>query len=226
MRRFAVVTAISSTFALPALAQEGGFYVGADLGAVLSSETDATYTPAATAGSTGNISTDNSLGFTGSALAGYDFGMFRVEAEAGFISADVDKLKSSFALGTSLIAGSQDAEGDVSARTLMANALLDVGSFSDFAFFVGGGAGVANLKVSELKATAAPGLLLDDKDDDWHSAWQGIVGVRRSLSGNADLQVRYRYFKMDEAEMVGQGGRAVAVDLSGHSLLAGVTYNF
>lgn len=227
MRTFAAVAAFSSTLiACPAFAQDGGFYVGADLGAVISSETDATYTPATLAGTRGTISTEHDIGLTGSAFAGYDFGSFRIEAEAGFLSADVDQLTSSFALGASLVAGSQDAEGEVSAQTLMANALLDVGGFSDFTFFVGGGIGAAKLKVSGLKATAAPGLLLDDEEDEWRNAWQGIAGLRKPLTSNIDLHVRYRYIDIDESEMVGQAGRAVDIDLSGHSLVAGVTYNF
>jgi opacity protein-like surface antigen len=108
----------------------------------------------------------------------------------------------------------------------MANALLNIGSFNDFTFFAGAGAGLAQMKASGLKATAAPGPLLDDKDDDWHSAWQGIIGVRKPLASNIDLHVRYRYFNMEEAEMIGQGGRVVEIDLSGHLLAAGATYNF
>lgn len=226
MRKIAVLTALSSTLiACPAFAQDSGFYAGGELGGVISSETDATYTPGATVGSTGAVSSDHELGFTGSAFAGYNFGAIRVEVEAGFLSADVKELSSNFAAGVNLAAGSQDADGEVSAQTIMANGTIDVGSFSDFTFFVGGGAGLAQLKVSGMQAASGSSPVLDDKDD-WRFAWQGIAGVRKPLAANIDAHVRYRYFTVDDAEMVGLSGRVVEAELTAHSLTAGVSYRF
>ncbi len=226
MRRLAVLASLSSTLvATPALAQESGVYLAGELGALLSSETDQTYTPGATVGSTGSVSTDHDLGFTGSAALGYRFGAFRVELEAGLQSADVDKVTSNFGSGVTLAAGSQDADGEISARTLMANATFDVASLSDFTFFVGGGAGVADLKVSGLVTATGSNPVLDDKDDR-RFAWQGILGVRKPLTSNIDVHVRYRYFSMDDAEMVGFSGRAVTAEFTSHALLAGGSYRF
>src|SRR5690606_36368375 len=110
---------------------ETGLYVGGHLGAVVPAETDQTYTPGTTAGTTGNISTEHELGFDGSAFAGYDFGTFRVEAEAGYMSTDIDGFTSNFATPGPTAAGSHSAIGDVKARRIIANAMLDVGGFSD-----------------------------------------------------------------------------------------------
>jgi OOP family OmpA-OmpF porin len=226
MRKLAALASLTSTLvALPAFAQESGLYVGGELGVLVSSETDQTYTPGATVGSTGGVSTDHDLGFTGSASVGYRFGAFRVEIEAGFQSADVDKVKSNFASGVTLASGSQDADGEISARTLMANATFDVGSFSDFTFFVGGGAGVADLKVSGLVTATGSSPVLDDKDDR-RFAWQGTAGVRKPLASNIDMHVRYRYFSIDDAEMVGFAGRSVTAEFTSHALLAGASYRF
>lgn len=225
MRRLAIVAAISSA-ACPAFAQEGGFYVGGGLGAVISSETDQTYTPGATIGSTGTVSTDHELGFSGSAFAGYDFGAFRLEVEAGVLSADVEKLSSSFALpSASLVSGSQNGHGEVRAQSVMANATVDVGDFYGFNLFLGGGAGVAKLKIADLQTATAAGPLLDDEDD-WRFAWQGLIGVRKPLTDNIDVHVRYRYLSVDDVEMVGQSGRAVSAELSSHALEGGISFNF
>jgi len=224
MRRFSTVALLSSTLAVaPAFAQEGGFYAGADLGAVISAETDQDYVPGSTVGSTGNISTDHEIGLTGSAFVGYRFGAIRVEAEAGYLSADIDGLTSNFILPGG-VTGSQSSIGEVSAQTFMANATVDVGQFSDFTFFVGGGAGVAKLKVSEM--TSSTGTIVLDDESDWKSAWQASIGVRKPLATNIDLQVRYRYFDVDDAEMTGFGGRTVTAGLTAHSIVGGVTFNF
>lgn len=216
----------SALIALPAAAQERGFYIGGELGAVVSSETEQQYTPGATVGTTGNISTDHEIGFSGAAFAGYDFGPVRIEAEAGHQSADVEKVSSSFArAGGDLVTGSQSASGDVSARTVMLNGIWDAGDFGGFSFFLGGGVGAAKLKVSDL-TTAGGAELLDDKDEDWLFAWQGLGGVRKALSANVDAHVRYRYMKVDEAEMVGLAGRAVTADFSSHSVALGLTLKF
>lgn len=216
----------SALIAVPAVAQESGFYVGGELGAIVSADTEQQYTPGGTVGTTGSLSTDHELGFSGAAFAGYDFGMIRVEAEAGYQSSGIDKVNSSFAAGAgTLAAGSQSASGDVTAQSVMLNGIWDAGEFEGVSFFLGGGAGMAKLKVSDL-TTAGGATLLDDEAEDWLFAWQGIAGVRKALSANLDAHVRYRYMKVDEAEMVGLSGRAVTADFSSHTLAAGLTFKF
>lgn len=225
MRGLVVATALSSALiTCPAFAQESGFYAGGELGAVLSAGTDQQYTPASAPGTTGNISTDHDLGFEGAAFAGYKFGGIRIEVEAGYLSAGIDKLQSNFS-GGFMTAGSQSADGDVNAQTIMGNATIDVGGFSDFTFFVGAGAGVAKTKISKMEISSGQ-TVLDDEDRDWLFAWQGIAGVRKPLTSNIDAHVRYRYFRVDEAEMVGFSGRVVTADFDAHTLSAGVTFNF
>lgn len=226
MRKIVLGAALSSALLVaPAMAQDSSFFVGGELGALISSETDQQYTPGATAGSTGSISSEHDLGYTGSAFFGYDFGALRVELEAGYQSAGIDEVKSSFATPGGLVSGTQPAEGDVSVRAIMANGMWDFSGAEGFTFFVGGGAGGAQLKVSGL-TTATDVELLDDKSGSWLFAWQGIAGVRKSLTDNLDAHLRYRYFNVDEAEMIGLGGRVVEADFSSHTLALGLTLNF
>lgn len=215
----------SALFATSAMAQDGGFYVAGELGAVISSETEQTYTPGATPGSTGAVSSEHDLGFSGAGFVGYDFGAIRVELEAGYLTAGVDEVSSSFSTGGGLIAGAQGASGDVSTRYVMTNGAWDMSGPRDFTFFVGGGLGAAQLKVSDL-TTSAGVALLDDEDDNWLFAWQAFGGVRKSLMSNLDLQLRYRYFNVDDAEMTGLSGRVVGADFSAHSVAIGLSYNF
>ena len=225
MRKIVVGAALSSALLVaPAMAQDSGLFAGGELGAVISSETDQQYTPGGVIGSTGTISTDHDLGYTASAFLGYDFGAIRIELEAGYQSAGVDEVSSSFSTVSGLTTGAQSADGDVSVRSVMANGMWDF-SGDRFTFFLGGGAGGAQLKVSGLETDAGVDLL-DDKSGDWLFAWQGIAGVRKSLTTNLDAHLRYRYFNVDDAEMVGFSGRVVDADFSSHSLAVGLTLNF
>lgn len=211
-----------------ALAEGGHFYAGIDLGAVLSSESEQTYIPGLGAGSTGHVTTGHELGFSASAVYGYDFGWVRAEIEAGYVSADVDEVTTDFPLpGSSSPAdiGSFSAEGDVAAQTFMANLIFDVGVVSDFTFFVGGGAGVAQLDFSAL-ARSSSGAFLDDDNDEWLFAWQAMAGVRKPLSEKIDIHVRYRYISVDETELIGFGGRVVYPGFTAHAVSAGITFNF
>jgi outer membrane protein OmpA-like peptidoglycan-associated protein len=50
--------------------------------------------------------------------------------------------------------------------------------------------------------------------------------VRQALSPNVDIHLKYRFFNVDDLEMVGFGGRTAGVDLRSHSLVGGITFNF
>lgn len=227
MLRISALALLSSTLiAAPAFAQDTGFYVGGELGATIATETDQTYTPAVGAGTTGSVSTEHDLGLAGSAFAGYDFGDFRLEAEAGYIAADIDELTNNFPVPGPTPAGAYPAGGEASAQLYMANAMADFGGFQDFAFFAGGGAGVAKLKVSEMTANNSASVVLDDEDRDWRTAWQLFAGVRKPLTSSIDAHVRYRYLNIDDAELVGFGGRAITASVTSHTLTAGLSFNF
>lgn len=228
MRAVLVAVAISApALSTQAFAQDTGFYVGGELGATIATETDQTYTPGIGAGTTGALSTEHDIGLAGSAFAGYDFGMFRLEAEAGYLAADLDELTSTgLILPGGTPQGTATANGEAKAQLYMANAMVDFGGFQDFGFFAGGGAGVAKVEISEMTAGSSPAIILDDKDADWRSAWQLFAGVRKPLTSNIDAHVRYRYLDVDDGEMTGFGGRAVTASFTTHTLTAGVAYSF
>lgn len=206
----------------PAMAQDSGFYVGAEAGGAFATEFGSVFTPGQGAGSEGNIETEFELGFAGSAFVGYDFGAVRVEVEAFTLSADVDSLNNDFPIPGTLVAGPQPGEGAVGVQGYFANAILEFGAYNDFAFFIGGGAGQASVDV-EFRAQGF-GNALDDDNEQF--AWQMFGGVRKPLTSRIDGHIRYRYLSVDDLEMTGFGGRVVEGDLNAHSISAGLTYRF
>ncbi|WP_037467932.1 outer membrane protein, partial [Sphingobium herbicidovorans] len=217
MRKLALAAALATTvLATPALARDNSWYIGIHSGVVLVEDQDITFTPgfdpntgAPTASSTLE-DVDYHKGWDGDAVIGYDFGGFRLEAEAGYKRAKVDLDKSGFG-------------GSASALSFMLNGLLDFGSDDGLQGFVGGGVGVSRAKLAND--------LVNDSDTGF--AWQALAGVRYPLTNNLDVSLKYRFFNQDDINLVpayttavGVAGGDVETKLRTHSLLLGLTYNF
>jgi len=142
------------------------------------------------------------------AVAGYDFGPVRLEAELGWKRMERDGLAldpsfldyfNAVLRRPSTTAGALPAvsasdfgafDGKVSAKTAMANLLGDFGSAAGFSIYGGGGVG-------RVWARA-----LNDGDSAW--AVQAIAGVRRPVHRNIQVGLQYRYFRTGSLRFVGE----------------------
>ncbi len=217
MRKLAIAMALASTaLAAPAVARDQSFYVGIEGGVMLVEDTDFDVDDFQDA-----VTIDHKKGFDVDVLGGYDFGLFRVEGELGYKRASVDEIIISSNLG-----GDGDIESDGSVRVLsaMANALLDFGDDDGWAGFVGGGVGIANVRY-RLNFTDPANVGGSGRDNDRSFAYQGIAGVRKSISNNIDLGLKYRYFVAPKLDFDIVDGESSSRYKS-HSLLASLIYNF
>ncbi|MEO0441723.1 MAG: outer membrane beta-barrel protein, partial [Pseudomonadota bacterium] len=226
MRKLAIGLALASTaLASPALARDGQWYVGVEGGALLVEDTDLDI-----AGINNVASIDYDEGYDFDAIVGYDFGPFRLESEVAYKSAAADGLIGAGPqTGGVLIPGAGnpgnagynlDTNGEVNALSFMLNGLVDFGDDDGLQGFVGGGVGVARTEVTNIIA----GPWLDDSDTGF--AWQIIGGVRAPLSDSWDVGLKYRYFNQSGIDLVDSIGRDVSADLSTHSILGSLIYNF
>ncbi len=175
---------------------------------------------------------DHHYGYDVDGQIGYDFGMFRLEAEVGYKSATVDTYSSTtttpFRTSTGIAgnapAGTYNyAGGRTSALSFMVNGLLDFGDDNGLQGFVGGGVGVARVKASQY-ALNTFGSFLDDSDTVF--AYQGLAGVRAPLSRHIDVSLKYRFFTANNVKLIDVTGRTYNGMFRTHSLLGGLTYNF
>jgi len=117
MRKLAIAVALASTaLATPAVARDHSLYVGLEGGAMWVEDSPFAVTDAAT---NPQYTIDHKTGFDVDAVAGYDFGPIRLEAELGYKRAGIDTVNTIdhvFAAG-----------GHATALSLMANALFDFG---------------------------------------------------------------------------------------------------
>ena len=206
MRKFAIAVALSSTvIATPALARNGAWYVGGDFGAMIVEDINFDI------GATKNAATvDFDYGGDGDINVGYDFGMFRLEAEGAYKTADVDSIQSTIDLPGSFGRDFDPAGGGkASALSFMINGMLDFGDDDGVSGFVGGGAGWARVKFSNVRTFENVPAFLDDKDSGF--AWQLFAGVRTAVSRNVDVSLKYRFFNVDSLKMAGLAGTPLAV---------------
>ena len=196
----------TSTFTQTAQSPAAGTAAAAPgTGAVGTLPTAFTTLPATTVGT---AETRFKTGYDIDAIAGYDFGMFRLEGELGYKKANVKDFSQSTAFTTAVATGltptgtltttaftyptgslaTFNLSDNVNVWSGMINALLDLNIGSGGGFYAGGGIGRARVKAFGLSDSA------------W--AYQGIAGVRFAVSPNIDIGLKYRYFRTGRLDYV------------------------
>ncbi|KLI64841.1 OmpA family protein [Aurantiacibacter marinus] len=204
--------------ASPALAQDQsvdrGVYVGLEAGAVLP---DDYRTDIGRFLKDANTSSD--IGWEAAALLGYDWGRFRTEIEGNYRTWGADEITSAQAgipqSATTTATGTFDYEGDISLKSLMANALVDFGDADGLQFSLGAGAGRTWMDIQTNAANSSSDFL-DTSDSEW--AWQGIAQARMPVSDRVDVGLKYRYFSTLEFEPQDTRGRAIDFEVASHSV--------
>ena len=233
MRKLAIAVALASTaLATPALARDKAWYVGVEGGAMIIEDIHFNIL-AGTATTNDAAQVDHDYGYDVGGNVGYDFGVFRIEAEVGYRSANVDNYRSAVRTGAYLpngtlafaVPGNFDyAGGRTSALSFMVNGMLDFGDDDGIQGFVGGGVGVARVKASRY-ALNTNGSFLDDSDTVF--AFQGIAGVRAPITDRIDATLKYRFFNSSQVKLIDVNGRTLnAGRFRSHSLMGGFTFNF
>ncbi|HCF24639.1 MAG TPA: flagellar motor protein MotB, partial [Novosphingobium sp.] len=211
MRKFIVGMALASTaLASPALARDDSWYIEGDVGGVMIEDMENLVSPGFGILNTG-------VGYDAGGVVGYDFGGFRLEAEASYRTANADGFNISPA---STLSGA-NLDGRASALSFMMNGLLDFGDDDGLQGYVGGGAGIGRVKVR----AASPSLTYVD-DSDSGFAWQVIAGLRHPVSSNVDVGLKYRMYNQQNVGLVSPRGAALDTDFRSHSLMLTLGYNF
>ena len=232
MRKLAIVLALASTaLATPTLARDKSWYVGVEGGAMIVEDINYDITLANGTVVQDGASVDHEYGWDVGGQIGYDFGGFRVETEVSYRQATLDAYRSSVTTPVTSVtgapgnapAGVYDGAGrKTNALSFMLNGLLDFGDDDAIQGFVGGGVGVARVKARYALNTNSN--FLDDSDTNF--AYQALAGIRAPLSDNIDVSVKYRFFNVDNVQLIDAGGRLYEGRFRSHSILGGLTYNF
>ncbi|MEO7240634.1 MAG: outer membrane beta-barrel protein, partial [Sphingomicrobium sp.] len=220
MRKLAIAMALASTaLATPAVARDGSWYVGIEGGGMIVEDTELDYDNGVRNVDDGVV-VDYKTGVDADILTGYDMGMVRLEVELGYKRASVDNIIIDRAVSANTFT---DFGGRGTALSAMANVLLDFGN-EDWSGYVGPGIGLAKVK---LRGSAD---LLSVSDSDSAIAWQVVAGVRKAITPNLDLGLKYRFFNTGKLNFGGESELGAPFGLDGrwrsHSLLASLIFNF
>ncbi len=232
MRKLMTAAALVSTaLATPAFARDGSGYFGIDVGVMKAMKSKFDF-------SNGTVSANNALeishklGYDADLVGGYDFGMFRLELEAGYKRASLRHadLDTAAAAAVGFPGGRVDASGHASVGSGMVNALFDFGNNDAFGGSIGAGFGLARVKYN---THLNPSSSLAFRDEDSAFSWQALAEVRTALSPSLDVGLKYRYFQTGKLNYgrfcQTTCGATPPFDLDGkfrsHSLLASLIYN-
>lgn len=236
------------------IAVGGGFYLRGDIGYSIWKDPDLAFRNdvAGFSSAINNVDSDNAI--LGGVGIGYKFEKyFRVDLTADLRSNK--DIEGSIQCGACLAFASipdrtLQQRSDVDIATFFANAYVDVGTYSGFTPYVGGGVGFAYLNygnylsLNNPTAGNTPGATAADLTaanpsgianqvfkgaDDIRFAWNLQAGASYDFNENLSLDGSYRYTRInggDVAPNIGGVGAVTSDDLVGHEIRLGLRYTF
>lgn len=135
---------------------------------------------------------------------------FRFEIEAAYRENDADSV------------GGTSAGGDVSAWSIMGNAIYDIKTGGRLTPYVGFGAGFAGIDWNDV--TPVGGGTVDDNTTVF--AYQGIAGAAYRINDNLQLTLDYRYFATEDQVLTTSTSINFDADYRSHTILVGLRWTF
>lgn len=133
--------------------------------------------------------------------------------------------------------GTNDYGGRKSEVTLMANAYVDMGTFSGFTPYVGAGLGASRNTISGFTDTnvATGGVAYGATHSEWHFAWALHAGLGFEVNDRLTLDLGYSYMHLGNArsgDLIAYDGTnaidnpMIFNDIRSHDIRLGVRYKF
>jgi len=223
MRRYLLAAVAAAAIASPAMARDGSGYVGLDLGPMLIEDIDFDFGPSDDVLSNDALTVDHKTGYDIDLNGGYDFGMFRAEAEIGYKRAGIGDI---FFNDTTIPPAVVNGDGHSSALSVMANGYVDFGD-NRWTGYVGAGLGLAKVKASVDFVDEFDDVEGSFHDSDTGFAWQALAGVKYAVTDNIDVGVKYRFFNVKNVNFNDDlDGETLSGKWRSHSLMLTLAYNF
>lgn len=193
----------------------GGWYVSGEGGGVWVNEWDHLRTRITRCGPEITQATASfSTGWAALGAIGYGLHNWRVEAEGGYRSNDLDSyVKHGWTIN--------DASGKLTQATAMLNVIYDVPLSEMISFSLGAGAG------GDFTSTEIDLPWSSFSHDQWNFAYQGIAGVNYALSSSLGVFLDYRYMNARGGNF--EANPVLLIDgenLQKHTATLGVRYAF
>jgi opacity protein-like surface antigen len=170
----------------PVTASSSGWYLRADIGYRATSIKSAAGAPGFPA------PTDNSLDgtFWGGVGAGFKWGSVRTDLTVDYGS-DTNYTGSN---------GAASATARIQTITGLANFYYDIGTWRRITPYLGAGAGIARVSLSDYQSTTIPPLSNVGNFGSFNFAWALMAGANYQLSSNLSVDVGYRFLDQGDAK--------------------------
>jgi OmpA-OmpF porin, OOP family len=171
-----------------------GWYAGAGAGINWADDTDETLDFSTGVGGTLPVDIEWDTGWVIEGDVGYRWAEnWRLEFEVSYRESDVD----TFSVGPT----SFTTTGDLEQLAIMANLLFDFDVTDEINFSIGAGIGAAQVEIEVTATTVGTTLFIDESDQDWNWAYQGIVGLSFETSDQTEIFIDYRYFVANDIDL-------------------------
>lgn len=126
--------------------------------------------------------------------------------------------------GTVVAAG--DTTAKIQPTTGLLNGYLDLGTWYRLSPYIGAGAGVAYVRVTDY-AGPAPPLSGDTGKKQWNFAYAGMAGVAVAISHNLMMDVGYRYLNIGDVKTGSDAfGAMTFKNVAAHEARVGLRWSF
>lgn len=185
-----------------------GPYISGQLGASILSDSDLT-------ASNGTAKDAFNSGFATDIAAGYNFGMFRLEAEVGYQRNEINKVTICYKGSC----GSGNSSADASAFSGLANVYIDFVNRSPLTPYISGGIGVARIDANDFREGGT--LIGNGSTNGEVFAYQAGVGLAFAINQHLAIDLKYRYFATTDLDVA--NGKYT---FQSNNIYCGFRYNF
>jgi opacity protein-like surface antigen len=120
-----------------------------------------------------------------------------------------------------------DTTAKVSALTALLNGYLDLGTWYGLTPYLGAGAGVSQIKVTDYTSTAAPPFTQGLSNTQWKFAWAFMGGTAYSITPELAVDLGYRYLNLGDVSTASDAsGDMTLKNLAAHEVRVGVRWEF
>jgi opacity protein-like surface antigen len=191
-----------------------GWYLRGDLGYRWQKNSSAEAAPSFVAPTNDKLNNTVAVGLG----AGYKSGWFRADLT-------VDTTPPVNYTGQVITPG--DTTAKVTATTVLLNGYLDLGSWYRMTPYIGAGAGIASMNISDYHSAATPPFTDVKARSQTNFAWAGMAGVSYAVSPNILVDVGYRYLSLGDAMTESDAfGSMRLKSITAHEVRVGLRWNF
>jgi opacity protein-like surface antigen len=228
MKKSVIVFVALALLAVPVIGSafppRPGPYLTGFLGVAFPVDMDVTSTQFGPGAQTFNDRVEFDPGINVGGAGGFDFGYLRIEGELSYKGAEMSSI-----VEKNSQTRYANVDGRAGAFAMMGNAFLDLRNPSPVTPYIGGGVGIANVRLTNTDGTdTRTGFRtrLYDSDNDTVFAYQAGAGLEIAFTQRLSLDIGYRYFGTAKAKFNRHSSTAAELKFESHNVSGGFRFKF